>query len=154
MIAIDTDSVLLRVHIVNFTMGVFHPSLYLGLCLSLLNLHLSEAVSNNLNFRINTAGQIEAGRDSNQCLSIKADFSKKFKLSKPDEGSIQVLTETCVYHSAQLFRQVYIDESLRTEFAICLEKYYRLYGKDSSVITVGPNRKYRPFFKQDMVFGR
>ena len=103
--------------------------LFYGLHLSLFFLQSTEAVINNLNFRINSAGQIQAGRDSNQCLSIKADFTTKFKLKKLEKGPIQVFTEKCAYRSSQMFRQVYIDENpgRDTDFAICLEKYYKVY---------------------------
>ena len=115
---------------------MFQPHLFLAAYLSLLILPSSATVVNNLEFRINSAGQIEAGRDSNQCISVQADFSKNFKLKKPDKGSIRVLTDTCAYNSSQLFRQVYIpkEENPEAEFAFCLEKYYRVYNKNNTIL--------------------
>ena len=105
-----------------------------SLLLSLLFQQSSASVTNNLEFRLNSVGQIEAGRDSNQCLSIKADFTSNFRLrKKSDEGSIQVFTETCAYKSSQLFRQIDIDETTETKIAICLDKYFRLYRKDDTI---------------------
>lgn len=115
-------------------LGKFQPHLLLAVYFSLSVLPSSQTVVNNLEFRINSAGQIQAGRNSNQCISVKADFSSNFKLRKPDKGPIQVLTDTCAYNSSQLFRQVYIEESPEDKFAFCIEKYYRIYGKNNTIL--------------------
>ena len=94
----------------------------------------TKTVINNLQFRINSAGQFELGPNSTQCLSVKADFSNKFRLKKPAKGQVQILSETCAYTSSQLFRQVYIDNSPATEFGICLQKYHTVYAKNDSIL--------------------
>ena len=95
---------------------------YYGLHLPLFFLQSTEAVINNPNFRINSAGQIEVGRDTNQCISVKADFSNKFRLNDPhnqkNQPKPEVITETCALTSSQLFRQVFIDKNNQTEFIL------------------------------------
>ena len=101
----------------------------------------TKTIINNLQFRLNSSGQFELGRNSSQCLSVKADFSNKFRLKKPAKGQVQIFSETCSYTSSQMFRQIAIDENdvrkfngTMQDFAICLEKYYKVYGKNDSIL--------------------